>query len=335
VVAYLIQTGAEAATRYVGSLPKGLLKPRIGVTIGVPMSLNQDVHLRDLFVDIARTGLDLYHNNAPPFDGGLGLSRARKLLDESKKRLASKGLVRDHREWVRSEAEAGLLWIFESPRVAAGLYMCVDVGAGTTDVSVFRIAETFEEDTWVKGKLAFYSAVSGRPGVDAIDDAIVAQLGGPKREVRTFENDLIQQQGLAGTVNPVLSEIFGVYRNGWRSAYEKLKKQSAWHQYGLFVLGGGSKINAVTKSLTKSPWPGQLDDRTLKQKEFPNDLFELPRRPGELAPFGGDGAFLLVAYGLSFIGAEVPPVENPNEMPPYEPERAPRRSIDQDEYYPK
>jgi len=73
----------------------------------------------------------------------------------------------------------------------------------------------------------------------------------------------------------------------------------------------------------------------LKQIEFPADLFELPRKNGELAPFAGDGAFLLVAYGLSFMGGDVPPVETPDEMPEYEPPRMPRRSIDQDEYYPK
>ena len=337
VVAYLIQVGGEAATQYVGGLPKGPMKPRIGMTIGVPMSLGQDTGLRDRFVGIARTALDLHHNGAPSFDQGLDLSRARDLLDGSRRRLETKAPVQDPREWVRSEAESGLLWIFESPRVASGLYICVDVGAGTTDVSVFRIADQFEEDTWIKGKLAFYSAVSDRPGVDALDDAIVLGLGDQTTDVRTIENDLIRQHGLSDSVKSVIQQIFAVYRKGWSSAYQKLPLQKEWHPFGLFVLGGGSKIDSVRTALQKSPWPPQLADRLCKQNEFPIDLFEMPRKAGELAlaPFAGDGAFLLVAYGLSFMRGDVPPVETPDEMPAYEPPRAPKRSIDQDEYYPK
>src|SRR5262245_58220637 len=103
VVAYLVQLGAEAATRYVGGLALGPITPRIGMTIGVPMGLGQEAALRDTFVDIARTGLDLFHNNAPAFENGLDLARAKGLLDESRRRLIAKGIVRDHREWVRSE----------------------------------------------------------------------------------------------------------------------------------------------------------------------------------------------------------------------------------------
>ena len=337
VVAYLVQVGVQAATQYVGSLGDDRLTPRVGMTIGVPMGLGQDEHLRDKFVEIARTGLDLYHNAAPSFEDGLDSSKARSLLEASRQRLSAKGAVQDPREWVRSEAEAGLLWIFESPRVQPGLYICTDVGAGTTDVSVFAITREFREDVWIKGGLAFLSASSSRPGVDAIDEVLTGALGAAAGDPQAKEDELIRTYKLAehpGVIE-VLKQVHEVYRECWAAGYRKYQEQQFWHNFGLFTLGGGSKISAVVSALKKTPWKEALADREPKPNEYPEDLFELPSRGvGNLTAFRGDSAFLLVAYGLSFMGADVPPAETPEQVPDYQPPRS-RRSIDQDEYYPK
>jgi hypothetical protein len=245
--------------------------------------------------------------------------------------------VRDWREWVRSEAEAGLLWIVASPRVAPGLYVCADVGAGTTDVSVFRIAETFEDTHWIKGKLAFYSAYSERPGMDAIGEVIAARVNSGLTTVRTRESDLLRIHELndAPEVVRLLRRIFEVYQAGWRLAYKVEPRQAAWRPFGLFVLGGGCRVDAVVKALKKTPWVGALEDRRTQPNEFPNDLYELfSDRSGEYRRFDGDGGFLLVAYGLSFLRGDVPPVVVPDQVTPYEPPRH-VKSIDQDDYYPK
>ena len=338
-VTYLIQIGAKTAESYVSGLGgREKRQPRIGMTIGVPMGLGQHEHLRDRFVGIARTALDLHHNAAPSLEAGLSVATAKKLLDASRKRLKAKGPVHDPREWVRSEAEAGLLWIFQSPNVPPGLYICVDVGAGTTDVSVFRIAQTFEDDVWIKGKLAFYSAVSSMPGVDALDQAITKALDGACGDVRGLEGELIVKHGLTGhpELQHVLRKMFAVYQNAWREGYRKLVELRHWEDFGLFVLGGGSKIAEVTRTLGDDLWKGQLAGRNPCPHDVPSDIYELPEgRQGSLVSFKGDGTFLLVAYGLSFMGGDVPPCEAPDQMPNYAPPRNPTRSIDQDEYYPK
>lgn len=242
------------------------------------------------------------------------------------------------REWIRSEAEAGLLWIFRSPLVRRGLYACVDVGAGTTDVSFFRIRERHVGDAWVKDALGFYSARSSPPAMDALDDCLATIDGHDvwPAQLRGRENEMIERYGLAKhpRVRSVCEEIYETYRGTWADAYKKEKYVRAWHDYELFVLGGGSKVAAVRESLQSSVWLGQLAERSIRSAGVPDDLYEWPEN-GRLSQLREDGTFLLVAYGLSYLGADVPEVDNPGEMPPLVIPRDPRTPVDQDEYYPK
>ena len=136
------------------------------------------------------------------------------------------------------------------------------------------------------------------------------------------------------SVDSVCKEIYETYRLSWIDAYEKEKRESAWYRYGLFVLGGGSKVDPVVASLRGSVWPTVLDGRAIGDAGFPEDLYDWPET-GRLIPFREDATFLLVAYGLSYLGTDVPEVDNPSEMPPLVISPHPRVPIDQDEYYPK
>jgi hypothetical protein len=346
VVAYLIQIASAAAVDYTTALPDGPKLPRPGMSIGVPMSLGQDSKRRSLFVQIARVAFEMCQHQLPSLADGLDSKAALRMLEEARLRLEKKGPPREPRDWVRSEAEAGLHWILRSPRVPRRLYMCADVGAGTTDVSVFRIVEQFEDGTWYKGRLAFYSAVSGLPGVDGIDARIASQAGCSIDKVRGHENELIRDGKLDADAElvQVIGRMYGIHREAWRQGYAKDKGEENWKRFGLFVLGGGSKIDAVVNAIGKSTWPGRLDDRRPISCDQPTDLFEMPVRSKarnwfgaaeELKRFTGDSAFLLVAYGLSYMGGDVPSSDTPDQVDAYSPPRMPRRSIDQDEYYPK
>jgi hypothetical protein len=45
--------------------------------------------------------------------------------------------------------------------------------------------------------------------------------------------------------------------------------------------------------------------------------------------------FLLVAYGLSYLAPDTPPADVPKDVPPFEPLKATRIPVDQDDLYPK
>lgn len=129
-------------------------------------------------------------------------------------------------------------------------------------------------------------------------------------------------------------EIYETYRLCWGEAYEKEKKQSRWN-YTLFLLGGGSKIQSVVDALGKTVWRGCLPAPPIGDAGIPTDLYDWPSTNRERSPFVEEATFVLVAYGLSRLGTEVPEVDNPDEMPPLEDLQRVRPPIDQDEYYPK
>jgi len=338
VVVHLLELGWDAARRYCNTLTPPA-DARLTMTMGVPMSMLDNAGIGERFLCIARTAYEIFRRRSLCTAEGVELNIVARALAEARDRIAGRP-VSDVRDWIRSEAEAGLLWIFRSPAVGQGLYGCVDVGAGTTDVSFFRIAARHEDGTWVKDRMAFYSARSSRVGVDDIDRVLLSLSGFGEwtlDDVRGREVELMTtaQCALYPQVTRVCDGIFDTYRCAWRDAYRVEKLQSRWEEFGLFVLGGGSKIPVVAEALCRTPWE-HLRNRSIRSPGFPDDLFELPRERGaRLQRFQEDAAFLLVAYGLSFLGADVPRVDRPSEVPPFTISRTARPPVDQDEYYPK
>lgn len=336
VVVYLLQVGFAGAQSYCAGLSQAAT-PRMTMSMGAPMSVLDDGPLRDLFVSIARVAYEIWRASGQQanFAKGVGIDLARDLLTAARARVAQRAVIAS-REWVRSEAEAGLLWIFRSPRVSEGLYGCIDVGAGTTDVSFFRIRMRKEGEAWVKDALGFYSARSAPPAMDTLGECLAKFDGRAAAMLRGEENDVIRRHSLAQepTVRSMCGRIHETYRQTWAEAYKKEKGVARWQNFGLFVLGGGSAVELVADALEGSVWQGQLLPRRIADAGIPEDLFDWPTGP-TLRPFREGATFLLVAYGLSFLGTDVPEVDNPSEMPPLVIPRNPLGPRDQDEYYPK
>jgi hypothetical protein len=307
-VAYLVEESERAATNYAKQIHA---TPKLSMTIGAPMAeLNSKV-LRDQFANLAREAFSIVRSRACVLRDGLLLEDAKRLLATARDELSGVP-VRDHRVWVRSEVEAALLWPFRSPGVGTGLYAAVDVGAGTTDASFFRITEEHVDGRWQKRGLAIFGAASGPPGVDAIDAAL-ARPGEDPASLRMRENERLSSQGVDASVLEALREIRATYQRAFGRAYEKDKRSAAWFPYGLFAFGGGAQIHQLRDGLEQRAWK-QLDgDPELIQLSVPHDLHVKGDR-GLLA----DGSFL-VAYGLSFFRADVPQARTPDEVKPFDP----------------
>ncbi|MGE3843752.1 MAG: hypothetical protein AB7I50_19445 [Vicinamibacterales bacterium] len=336
VVTYLFQLAMKAAEAYTANL-RPACRPRRGVTMGAPMDLVSREHLQDRFVGIVRTAFELSGMDIPPLSDGVSPRDAAGLLAEARYRLAGKPETADPRAWVRSEVEAGLMWVVQSPRIAPGKYACIDIGAGTTDVSVFYLREAHQGKGWVKSSLLFYSAKSSLPGVDAIDHVICDATGESLGSVRGLEETRTAalSESHLQRLDGVASRIHDVYLRAWRDAYSRLIGESEWKDMGLFVLGGGAKISRLSRRMTETPWPGQLADRIIEPNDYPVDLYEAPSGRSRLKRFKDDANFLLVAYGLSFMASDVPNVDAPDAKADYNPPTQIERPLDRDEYYPK
>ncbi|MBK8013937.1 MAG: zinc finger-like domain-containing protein [Deltaproteobacteria bacterium] len=309
-VLYLAQQGTRAAQRHTRRFG---CEPRVSMTIGAPMSqLNEDT-LRGKFVEVARMANWMLSRKAPELSDGLSGLDARRWIDEASAAIASK--PSNWRAWVRSEVESALIWPFRSPSVRPGLYAAIDVGAGTTDSSFFRITERFDGTVFQKHGLAIFGAASGPPGVDAIDAAI-ARPGEDPLSVRMRENERLGAMGGASNL-PVFGSIFEKYQEAFSRAYAKDERQTQWFPYGLFLVGGGAQIERLRAHLRRRPWEHLDGDPEVLLVSIPRDL-----AVDGGGAFGNSEVAFLIAYGLSFIGADVPEARTPDEVPGFYPLRS-------------
>jgi hypothetical protein len=330
---WLISEGSRATSQIIPDSEIAL-----GMTLGVPMSFFTDQVLRETFLEIAKTAWTLFRGAGLLQEPTLSLSKAKSLLREAYSSAANVQVPTDRlRDWIRSEAEAAIWWAFQSPAVSAGTFVKVDVGAGTTNASLFRIVETDSNGRRVKSQLAFYGADSSPVGMDALDEALSRWKASDPAQCLQFrgtEDELLMNQGAVQICREVLDEIGRASRMPWRELLEKRRPyvgivDPQWRRCRAFLIGGGSLVRRLREELPFYPFdPGlRLNVQNL---EVPPDL-----RTMELNPIGREQLpFVLVAYGLSVLGLAIPEVDTPDQVEALPPMRV-RKLPDHEELYPK
>jgi hypothetical protein len=237
------------------------------------------------------------------------------------------------RLFVVPESVAGAAGYITSLRRQSGLHALIDIGAGTTDVSIFNL--NLARQT---GATSFWYAARSIPmGAGRVEECVAQKL----RELRRGEiTRTVVHQVLAGTndlsskcqqvVYEELTRIWNGTKKAWAEAYGHLAKESEWRGSKVRVLlaGGGALIPAAERVFSASwmrdwgPYPTSV---------VPNpDAYEMPQAD---APF----ARLCVAFGLATpvpeMGNYVLPSDSPDHTPPL-PERR-EATQDGDQLLPK
>ena len=325
---FLISEGHRGIAEYLQGRMEGV---SIGMTMGIPMAFFNEQQLKASFLAIAKQAWALYRN-----EGTIGsvllLEKARRLLEKHRGASATPTPEYEVREWIRSEAEAAMWWPFQSPAIASGPYSKVDIGAGTTHASLFRIVEK----NGVKTGLAFFGAVSVSVGMDAVDSAIAEsqQLGGDCLSLRGLEESILRTDRKArGALIPVKDEIYEAYRKAWIETYRKINETvaelSAWRTHKVFVIGGGSLVSSLVE--TNRVHPGLRTTLELALLEAPADLGHI----NNTKVSKNELPFVAVAYGLSNIGLSIPEAFTPDQIPPLPDKNGPRFRLDRDDMYGK
>jgi hypothetical protein len=234
---------------------------------------------------------------------------------------------------------AGLVAFSNSRAAQSGLYALIDVGAGTTDMSIFHYEVQARH-------LAFYSADVCPIGADRVDQFVLADALKAKASGRaptwlgedgdTLGRIRIAKQGDNDTgalripaevyENPsalVGAELFEHYKRVWAHGYDKDKDVRHWRQMRMFLIGGGSNLSRIRGLLTGSPWDGAVPAPEVLPLHLPSGI----RARGNDAR--GDAItrherLLMVSFGLCFPyadlaertpPAEVIPTERPDPVP--------------------
>lgn len=327
---YLISEGHRAVLLDLSGNAAGL---RLGMTMGVPMAFFDDVVLQPLFLSIARQAWQLYREE-DLLEVSLPLEKARHILDLYPRTRLPEISDDEVRDWLRSEGEAAMWWPFQSPAVGPGPYAKIDIGAGTTHASLYRI---HGDNLTPKTGIAFFGASTISVGMDGIDNAISICIGekGDCRLLRGREQEILRRNSAArDAIEPLREEMYQTYRRAWGQTLRKIgdyqAERQAWGAHKIFMIGGGSLVPIIADSLRVHPAGGNLTIQ-LMELEPPPDL----KRADNRAITAAQLPFASVAYGLANIGLSIPEALTPNQVDPMPLNQARRERLNWDDIYAK
>jgi len=231
------------------------------------------------------------------------------------------------------EAVAGIASYLISLRREDGLHAIVDLGAGTTDVSICNLVSPRgeAESLWYSAKNIPLGTINiERLIVDHVQEESEKRATCTCQEVHDILNSLkYQSPVLYKKAWDRLSAIreSEYYRHAWGGAYRHLKSQSKWENVEIFLSGGGSLL-PFAENVFRIPWWQQIETKyPVSRLPIPEDYIA-----GESeAPFER----MAIAYGLSIPKPSLEKYTLPNDAPDQTPPKLHYFLPDRDEIYAK
>ena len=220
----------------------------------------------------------------------------------------------ERRSFLIPESVAQAASYVSSLRRRPGLHALIDLGAGTTDVSVFNLAEDrLQEHSY------WYS--SGNLPIGTLEvERFLSRNGSDER---SFAEVAVAMERLSAdaAVEPLrrirehLEKVFEQAKRVWSAAYNHLRRESPWHSVEVFLCGGGAGLPGVA-AVFSEPWWVHLRNHGVRYS-----VNVLPE-PDDYDSLNSSAPFLrmAVAYGLSFpaplLGGYTLPGDCPDQTPP-------------------
>ena len=195
------------------------------LNLAAPMSNLENAELKNSYLQIIQTAWKLALSENPvSICQGITLSRAREVISPL---LNQPVLGTEHRRFeVLPETIAPVVSLSLDPWMKPGMYVIVDTGAGTTEISVFHAGESGADQ-----KVLCYQ-----------DETMI--LGG---------NDLDLARGRPDRLDEITERLEKQYRRIWHLGYELDKPlhlaRRRWKKLTLVLSGGGTRHDAVATRL--------------------------------------------------------------------------------------
>lgn len=199
-----------------------------------------------------------------------------------------------------AEARAQMASYLFSLQTSHGIHGVIDIGAGTTDVSIFDLRKG------ANGNECFWYAAAAIPKATAF---VVGEVLNREACSGLTEGEVLAQ---LRTRPEECAKAFEVIRHSsnpaWAEAYNHHAKSSYWEGCPVFVCGGGAQLPHTGRVFT-TPYVPQWPNHKLLALPTPRD-FET-----NVAPFER----MAVAYGLAIPAPEHPNAPLPNDSPNHTP----------------
>lgn len=277
---------------------------RLSLNVAAPMNHVEDQALKERYLHVVHAAWQATMQNlAPPVCQGAELAELgptfKTLLDRPVPDL-------EHRRFeILPETLAPLASLFRDPKTKDGLYMVVDMGAGTTELSVSRVMDPGEA-----GSMVCYSDRSVWLGGDQFKTNDL-EHGGDKKRHR-FEEERLKEV-LRRESRSVWYEGFVKEKDGCRHV------KYSWKQLTVVMAGGGLRREGLQSAIQKSPPPKAIF--LLDPIDYSVDWHTPSGLDFTAGPSGfalrdplDSPAYLAVAHGLSLERQKWPKFYFPGEV---------------------
>lgn len=256
--------------------------------------------------------------------------------------LENKSYELEKRVFAVPEAVAAMASYLISLRKEEGLHAIIDLGAGTTDVSICNLSILSGESTnyW-------YAARNIPKGTINIERIIASFIKGCAKgslctccDVYNYLNNIRINgfHAMASDENnkqlraTILNEISSLrdskeYYQTWGSAYKRLKKQTKWEKVEIFLCGGGANLPHVEDVFSRPWWKNIQTNYAVGRLPTPDDY--------DAGESGAPFERMAVAYGLARPSPEFEDYVLPAEVGDHTPPPLPEKELDHEELYPK
>jgi hypothetical protein len=273
-------------------------RPPVRLNLAAPMSSLENKALKIRYLQIVQAAWESSFGNEPfVVDQGCKLADLERRLNplmERKPQDPSERLFD-----VLPETVAPIVSLSLDPRMVPGMYMMVDIGAGTTEFSVNHVNEAGGDQ-----KVLCYA-----------DESVI--LGCDHYEWIELNRDPVRstadRQKLTYSLIKVLHRV---WMNGYMTDAENLVGRQRWNELTVLLAGGGARRAEVYEAIQQAhvlyPWPR---DETITHIKWHRPTGLTGRGQDERTP-GDDLSLLAVAHGLSIERRQWPVVFRPSDIEP-------------------
>lgn len=280
----------------------------------VPVDQSERTPIVMAFERVIATSAELERSSDSNASARQWLDTASELISEIKYDIADD----EQRVFIMPEAVATAAGYITSIRRRSGIHAVVDIGAGTTDVSICLL--TLKKRG---GATTYWYAARSIPmGAARIEGMIANRLGSGAAPVsqelinRALSNDPALASQCGAIVSDELKRMWNGTLKAWSDAYKHDARQSVWqNDVTVFLTGGGAMMPAARGIFAQS-WQSNWGPYSCEVIPSP-EAFDTRSQ----APFHR----LSVAFGLATPIPELGEHVMPSKSPDHTPRRPPTR----------
>ena len=229
------------------------------------------------------------------------------------------------------ETVAAAMWLSKSAGDEINNYLIIDIGAGTTDITLYRYSNTnydkfpiygtdclalagddflTEFIQWLSTQYQSKRLISTADIIKKVRDAINRLPSPSKSQKYTLGHTIIELDFDTYKEKILLENFNKIYQavdKTFQSSYQKDKAQSKWSKMKIVLIGGGSKIPGIENLFKNRQLRPFIEQQFVEPNIPPN---------AKIIMNNLNFKFLVVAYGLSFPVAELPSIRWPEEIKP-------------------